>query len=230
MAPRVLILETSHQPGLVALAEGERMLGVHRLDEARRHARDLVPATAALLKQQAWKARDFGAVIVSQGPGSYTGLRVGLMAAKMLSYTSGAALLGVPTFAAIARQAPAEAPAVAVLADAQQGKAYVQPFGPAAGGARPSLGALTIVDFDNWLRTCPPEVWLTGPGLEIFAPRLRASRHVVPPALTTPTAEALLALGLARLSAGERDDPFALEPLYLRRSSAEEKWAALGRK
>jgi tRNA threonylcarbamoyladenosine biosynthesis protein TsaB len=223
MAPRVLILETSHQPGLVALADGERVLGVHRLDEARRHARDLVPATAALLAQQGWKARDLSAVIVSQGPGSYTGLRVGLMAAKTLTYATGATLLGLPTFAAIARQAPAEAPEVAVLADAQQGKAYLQQFGTA-------VGALTIVDFDDWLRTCPADAWLTGPGLEIFAPRLPPLRHLVPREQWTPSAESLLALGLARLAAGERDDPFALEPLYLRRSSAEEKWAALGRK
>jgi len=48
MRPRSLLLETSHQPGVVAVADGEHLLGEIRLDEARRHARDLVPATKAL--------------------------------------------------------------------------------------------------------------------------------------------------------------------------------------
>src|SRR5688572_4071308 len=117
--PRLLILETSHQPGVVALAEGPDVRARHGLDEARRHARDLVPAAADLLAGLGWKARELDGVVVSLGPGSYTGLRVGLMSAKTLAYATGCALVGVETFAAIARQAPPEARSVAVLADAQ---------------------------------------------------------------------------------------------------------------
>src|SRR5207253_4227955 len=93
LQPRVLILETSVRTGQVALAHGEELLGVLRLDEARRHARDLAPALAELLAQQGWKARELDAVFVSRGPGSYTGLRVGIMSAKTLSYATGCALL-----------------------------------------------------------------------------------------------------------------------------------------
>src|SRR6516225_3465310 len=70
--PRFLSLETSGRVGQVALAEGDQVRGVRRLDEARRHARDLAPAVKDLLDRQGWRPRDLQAVIVSRGPGSYT--------------------------------------------------------------------------------------------------------------------------------------------------------------
>src|SRR5262245_34096399 len=116
--PRLLILETSGRTGHVALAQGEAFLGLRSLDEARRHARDLVPAVAGLLAEQGWQPRDLDAVVISRGPGSYTGLRVGIMSAKTLAYATGCALVAIDTFAAIAHQAPAEVQNLDVIADA----------------------------------------------------------------------------------------------------------------
>src|SRR5262245_58773974 len=124
--PRLLILETSGKTGRVALAEGARLGDVRTLDEARRHGRDLAPAIAELCAARGWKVRELDAVIVSLGPGSYTGLRVGIMSAKMLAYASGCVVFGLPSFAAIARQAPPDALIIDVLADAQQQNLYVQ--------------------------------------------------------------------------------------------------------
>src|SRR5690242_12220662 len=128
MEPRLLILETSGRAGFVAVAEGPRLMYDRRLDETRRHARDLAPAAADLLQRAGWRPRDVQAVIVGKGPGSYTGLRVGIMAAKAFAYATGCALVGVETFGAIARQAPSEALRLDVVADAQQGRAYWQRF------------------------------------------------------------------------------------------------------
>src|SRR5687768_15743162 len=73
--PRILIIETSGRTGHVAVAHGSELLNVRTLDETRRHARDLAPAVAELLKSLQWNPRDIDAVFVSLGPGSYTGLR-----------------------------------------------------------------------------------------------------------------------------------------------------------
>ena len=221
--PRLLILETSHQPGVVALAAGDRILSERRLDEARRHARDLAPATAALLAEQGWRAPDLDGVVVSLGPGSYTGLRVGIMSAKALAYATGCRLLGVETFAAIALQAPDAADAVDVIADAQQDKVYLQRFRRTEGWQ--AITPLRISPFTDWLATLPPDVWVTGPGLAKHRERLPATVQVVPAEDWHPRASSLLGLALERWRRGERDDPFAVEPLYLRPSSAEEKWA-----
>ena len=106
MNPRLLLIETSGRSGQVALAEGNALLAVRRLDEARHQARDLAPAVADLLAAIGWKPRDIAAIVVSRGPGSYTGLRVGIMSAKTFAYAAGCALLAIDTFAVIAAQAP----------------------------------------------------------------------------------------------------------------------------
>ncbi len=228
--PRLLILETSLSAAQVALAEGSRLLGVRRLDEARRQARDLAPAVRALLHEQGWRPRDLHAVLVSRGPGSYTGLRVGIMSAKALAYATGCALLAIDTFAAVALQAPSEALILDVLADAQQDRVYVQRFGRAQPGAAFSaLAPLAIQAAGEWLPTLPAGAWVSGPGLRKHEARLPASAHAVPPAEREPNAERLLHLGLERFARGERDDLWAVEPLYLRPSSAEEQWEKLGK-
>jgi tRNA threonylcarbamoyladenosine biosynthesis protein TsaB len=220
---RILILETSGRAGAVALARGDSLLAARRLDETRRHARDLAPAVAELLRQQNWTARNLDAVFVSRGPGSYTGLRVGLMSAKMLAYATGCLLLGIDTFAAIAQQAPSTAGRLEVLADAQQGKIYVQTFERAAGGGWQALTPIRIERFDDWLAGREPASGVSGPGLMVHGKKLPANALVVSASDWDPRAASLLKLGLIRLRAGERDDPWTLEPLYLRPSAAEEQ-------
>ncbi len=229
--PRLLIVETSSQAGQVAVAEGDQLLDARRLDEARRHARDLAPAVRDLLAVQGWRPAELNAVIVSRGPGSYTGLRVGIMSAKALAYATGCALLALDTFTAIARQAPAEALALDVIADAQQDKVYVQGFTRSAAGAEfTAADALAIRPVAEWLPSLPQGGWVTGPGLRKVAGRLPKGVEVLAASEWDPKPEALLALGLSRYRRGERDDVWAVEPLYLRPSSAEEQWAGRNRK
>ena len=223
MQPRLLILETSHHVGRVALSAGDAIVGERTLDESRRHARDLAPAIQELLHQQVWRARDLDGVIVSRGPGSYTGLRVGIMSAKTLAYATGCALLAIDTFDAIAGEGWGEGinGNVDVIADAQQDKVYVQRF-----GTHPE--PLTIVPLAMWLESALAwQVAVTGPGLETFAARLPPEITVLPRENWFATPASLLRIGLERFRKGERDDLYAVEPLYLRASSAEEKWAKL---
>lgn len=224
--PRLLILETSGRRGAVAVAHGERMLGVRTLDEGRRNARDLAPAIAQLLREQGWAAKQLDAVLVSRGPGSYTGLRVGVMTAKTLAYATGCALLGIDTFAAVAVQSPPECARVDVIGDAQKEDIYVQSFARGEGW-RPT-GELRIEPFARWLEPRDTESWVSGPGLAKWGPRLPAGVPCAPPEAREPSVGSLLVLGLSRYRAEERDDLFALEPLYLRASSAERQWRDRG--
>jgi tRNA threonylcarbamoyladenosine biosynthesis protein TsaB len=222
--PRTLILETSGRIGQVALSQGDEVRSCRRLDEARRHARDLVPAVAELLTAQRWQPKDVDAVVVSRGPGSYTGLRVGMISAKTFAYVTGCAVLAIDTFAAIALQSPAEVARVDVLADAQQEKVYVQDFARLETGVWVPASALRIQRLAEWLAQRDPTAWATGPGLRAYGSRLPAAFPLVNAAAWDPRPESLLAISLERYRAGERDDIWNLEPLYLRPSSAEEKW------
>jgi tRNA threonylcarbamoyladenosine biosynthesis protein TsaB len=223
--PRLLILETSDRDAQVAIAEASTLLQVRAMTETRRHARDLAPTVAELLTAQGWRPRDIDAVVVSRGPGSYTGLRVGIMSAKTFAYVTGCRLLAIDTFLAIALQSPADIGRVDVLADAQQDKVYYQPFARQAAKWE-AAGALVICPIGEWLGRRDPHAAATGPGLTKFEDRLPPEIVCLPPPLRHATPVALLSLGLERWAIGDYDDPLRLEPLYLRPSSAEEQWRA----
>jgi len=195
--PRLLLIETSGRAGCVAVATGSQLGGCRRLEEARRHARDLAPAVGELVRAQGWQPRQVEAVVVSLGPGSYTGLRVGLASAKVFAYATGCALVGVETFAVLAQQAPPEADTIAVVADAQQGQVYVQQFARTPTGWR-STTPLTIGAFAGLVERLAEGSWLTGPGLLVHGAQVPARLRVVDPELWQPQIESLLAVGLAK--------------------------------
>lgn len=224
-----LILETSGRIGQVAVAQGPTILGQRRLDETRRHARDLAPSVKELLAELGWKPRDVEVVFVSIGPGSYTGLRVGIMSAKAWAYATNCKLLGVETFAAIAQQATPSAPRSAgglihVIADAQQNNVYCQVFETLQDQPTPR-SKLAIQPVTDWGQQLTPHTLVTGPGLRLHGALISPDLAVAEDKWD-PRPESILNLGLARLARGEQDQVFALEPLYARRSSAEENWAS----
>jgi tRNA threonylcarbamoyladenosine biosynthesis protein TsaB len=223
VTPKLLILETSGRSGSVAVALGSELRETRILDESRRHARDLAPTVAELLHTQGWRARDLDGVIVSRGPGSYTGLRVGIASAKTLAYATGCRLLTIDTFAVVASQAEPPIERVDVLGDAQQDKVYFQPFALHDLQWR-ATAELSVVRFADWLAARDPNAAVTGPGLVKWHAQLPSGTPHLPQGDWAPRAATLLHLGLGRLLAGERDDPWAVEPLYLRPSSAEEQW------
>jgi tRNA threonylcarbamoyladenosine biosynthesis protein TsaB len=221
---RWLILETSGRCGQVALATGPRLCATRTLDDARRNARDLAPAVGALLQEQGWSPRDLTGVIVGRGPGSYTGLRVGIMSAKAFAYAMGAVLIAVDTFDAVAAQSPPDVPLLDIIGDAQQDKVYHQQFARQPGNSTAqAVSPLIIVQIPQWLAARDASAWVSGPGLHRFHHRLPPECQI-DSQMWDPTAQVLLQIGLARHARGERDDPYALEPLYLRPSSAEEQW------
>jgi len=220
MAESWLILETSGRVAKVGLARCGAVVRATQLDDTRRHARDLAPTVTAMLDAESLRPADLTGVMASRGPGSYTGLRVGLVSAKALAYAVGCKLVAVDTFAAIAEQTPAETDQVWVIADALQGQVYVQGFARVAGGWS-AADSLRIVSFEDWLPHAA-EKWVSGPGVSVYADRIPEECRLVAQADREPRVESVFAAG-ARLEALSREELFALEPLYLRGSSAEEK-------
>jgi tRNA threonylcarbamoyladenosine biosynthesis protein TsaB len=223
MSESWLLIETSGRVGKLGLARGGAVARAAELDATRRHARDLAATVGALLEAEALRPADVTGVMVSVGPGSYTGLRVGVMSAKAFAYATGCRLVAIPTFAAIVLQAPAAARHVWVIADALQGQIYLQRFTRSA-ESEPWAAAdeLRIDRAGECLNGVGADVWVTGPGVNVYADRLPQGCRVIPEADREPRVESLFRAGrgIAPLS---RAELFALEPLYLRGSSAEEK-------
>jgi tRNA threonylcarbamoyladenosine biosynthesis protein TsaB len=224
MGERWLILETSGRGGRVGVASGERIVRSADLDPARRHNRDLAPTAAALLGAEEIKPSDLTGVMVSVGPGSFTGLRVGVMSAKALAYATGCRLVAVPTFHAIAGQSPAEASVVEVISDALQGLVYTQRFRRVGTERWEPADELRIEPAADWAGRLTADVRVSGPGVEVYDRVISEEIVRVPAADRVPGLTAVYRAGLRHtpLSAAE---VMRLEPLYLRPSSAEEKAA-----
>ena len=125
---RILALETSELTGSVAAAADGKVLAELQLDPQQRSAQSLAPAIRSLLEQVGWQPSRNSTAGGDGGPGSFTGLRVGVATAKVFAYAAGAEVLGIGTLEAIAAAAPEGVAAVSVAVDAQRGDVVAQPF------------------------------------------------------------------------------------------------------
>lgn len=105
--PKLLLIETSTEACSVAISEGEKVLISREVQEHKAHAKLLAPFIKEILDEKSLKVKDLSAVCVSEGPGSYTGLRVGISTAKGLCFGGDIPLLSVPTTDILARMGEA---------------------------------------------------------------------------------------------------------------------------
>ena len=219
---RALVLETAGRVGQAALASGPAVVAEARLEEGPAAGQRPRLGRRTMLKDHGWKASELTAVVVGLGPGSYTGLRVGLASAKALAYATGAAFFGVESFAAWAHAAPAEARELSVVSDALKGTLFRRDYRRTADGAWEFGGPLGIVTVDDWLAGLRPGTWVSGPFATTLAARLPAGVTLY--ADREPRPADLLAVAQAYPWA-VTTDVWTAEPYYLRGSSAEEKAA-----
>ncbi|MBM3983117.1 MAG: tRNA (adenosine(37)-N6)-threonylcarbamoyltransferase complex dimerization subunit type 1 TsaB [Planctomycetes bacterium] len=226
MSEHWLILETSGRIARIGLARGGAVVRRADLDTSRRHAREMVPTIESMLKAEGLRPANLTGIVASRGPGSYTGLRVGLATAKALAYATGCQLRAVDTFAAVAEQAPAEAWFQTVIADALQGQVYAQHFARRHVGWRAER-PLQIAPVGAFAAELIAGEWLSGPGVAVYDGQLPATSPRAAEGDREARIESVLAVG-RRLAPLTKEELFALEPLYLRGSSAEEKAKANG--
>lgn len=224
--PRILSLETAAGWGSVALTKGGvrngRLLAEAAVHAEITHSRQLLGSVEWAMKAAGADWSDLDAVAVSIGPGSFTGLRIGLAAAKGIVFAAGKPLIGVPTLDAVALSCPlADCPLWCIM-DARKQEVYAACYCSRDGlpeqcspaeAIRPELLAQKIE---------PPAV-LAGPGLteyhHIFA-QIEGVR-LIPPALSGLSAAKTGFLAAERLARGELSDPALTVPLYVRPSEAE---------
>jgi tRNA threonylcarbamoyladenosine biosynthesis protein TsaB len=219
----LLGIETSGLAGGIVLCRGAECLAESQLEEApRRHAQTLVSQIGVLLREAGHRVCDLDAVAVSIGPGSFTGLRVGVVCAKTLAYATGCRLAAVDTLRAIAANSPAGLDRVHVLSDALRGDAYVATY-QFCDGTWAAEQPPTIAAAQPWLAKCAPGEAISGPGLAAYAQFAPPSCRQLPAETWTPLARIIARLGLSQLERGEAADCATLVPFYLRRSAAEER-------
>jgi tRNA threonylcarbamoyladenosine biosynthesis protein TsaB len=221
---KILAIETATRAGSVALLDSGRVIGQVLLDIAVTHSERLMAMVDRLLADCGLGPGDLEGLAVSAGPGSFTGLRVGLATAKGLAFALGIPVAPVPTLDAMASLLPfADAPVAPLLA-ARRGEVYCALYAWQDGAMARRWDDLALTPAEAAQRLPAPVIVLgdgVGPCWPFLA-RLVGVR-VAPPTHAVPWAAAVGQLGHARLAAGQGIEAGALAPRYLRPAQAEVK-------
>lgn len=216
---RLLAVETSTLAGGVALLDGDRVVGEYLVDVRATHSERLMPAIDRLLADAVWRPADLQGLAVAVGPGSFTGLRIGLSAVKGLALALSIPIAAVPTLDAMAAALPFAVLPVCPVLDARKGEVYCCLYRWAGDEMRREWEYLALAPEGVARRLTEPVVVL-GDGADLIpSPHARPA----PPHRRVPSPAAVGWLGLARLRAGATVSAAELVPIYLRPSEAELK-------
>jgi len=256
---RVLAIETSGSQGGIALAESAaegdlcpkarrdsvpstgsgqalprsnlRILEEVRIAEGLRHGRDLVLSVRDACRRAGWTPREVPLVAVSIGPGSFTGIRIAVTLAKFVAWDAGAKVVAVPSFRALAANAPADRPQIATIVDAKRGGLFASLFERREGRLDETFGPAVIEADDLARRIQParrgePPAYVLGHGIAKGGAALAglAGIELAPEDLWNIRPAEVARLGLEMAARGEFADPLRLAPLYIRLPEAEELW------
>jgi tRNA threonylcarbamoyladenosine biosynthesis protein TsaB len=214
---RVLAVETSTLAGGVALVEGERLVAEYLLDVSVTHSERLLAAIDHVVADAGWTPRDLQGLAVAVGPGSFTGLRVGISTIKGLGLALGLPIAAVPTLDAMAAAMPWAALPVCPVLRARRNEVYAALYRwNGEGFARESDYLAVAPDALSAQLREPTLVF--GDGADaIESPQARR----VPAPCRVPSPACVAILGRARLALGETVSAADLTPFYLRPSEAE---------
>lgn len=223
---RILALETTETAGSVAAVADDNLLKEIKLRPDTRSAQSLAPALKRLLEEVGWRPEDVQLVALVVGPGSFTGLRVGVTTAKTFAYAAGAEVFGVETLEVIASAVPTEVDRLSAAVDAQRGQVAVQEFRRQHGEGLSPVAPWHLLDVSAWQEALGPGTYVASPMLRKLAAGMPGHVRLLPPESWGPSACAVARLAAQRYQAGKRQDLWSLTPHYSRRSAAEEKWEA----
>lgn len=219
---RLLAIDTSGRALSAALAEDGEIIAAFGTDEGKNHSLTLLPRLERLLEEQRLRLAQLDAFAVTVGPGSFTGLRIGLATVKAWGQALGKPLIAVSTLDAAAASSEGYA---APLLDARRDEVYTALY--RGGRRRTPDRAVAPVQLAEELAALRQPVVFSGDGLrpyqQLFQQALGDNFRLPEDGNTLFFAAAAARLACAKYAAGEFADTAALVPVYLRLSEAEEK-------
>ncbi|MBE6916382.1 MAG: tRNA (adenosine(37)-N6)-threonylcarbamoyltransferase complex dimerization subunit type 1 TsaB [Ruminococcaceae bacterium] len=219
----LLSFETSAKAGSVALFEGEKLLGEQYLNNGMTHSATLLSMAETLLSQCGKTAKEVDAVAVANGPGSFTGVRIGVAAAKGFAWGGEIPVYGVSTLEAMALGLGIYDGYVCPVMDARRAQVYNALFYVNQGVMTRITEdrAIALSELETELKTLKKPIFLVGDGSILCYNTLE---ETVPSLILPPESklhQRAVGVGLAALKRSEPDNPAFLAPNYLRLSQAE---------
>lgn len=241
-----LAIECSGVAGSVALAERDRISAVLTLPEETASVQSLTPSIRALLESSLAGGAVPDLISLTCGPGSFTGLRVGLTTAKMLAWAWQSPIAALDTLHVIAHASaialratenaagnPPQRRLIVPVLNAFRRQVFVAAWEATTAGELLPVAESQVIDAGLWQKTplgfladsrfgaC--EAVVSGPGLDIYPPVKDAAVQVADPTVWHPKAADVAVLGWHAFQAGRAISPAQLLPNYVRASAAEEK-------
>jgi tRNA threonylcarbamoyladenosine biosynthesis protein TsaB len=224
MDETLLTIDTSTPTGSVAISRGETLLGEILLNVKSTHTDRLLLTLRQLLADAGLQLADVDALAAVLGPGSFTGLRVGVATIKGLALALDKPVVGVSTLQALAMQFPFARHPLCVLLDARKKEVYAGLY-HWEGGRPVAVRPETVIAPEALLEALDGEMLFAGDGAVAYrtfiSRRLGPRAHFVPWSMHPPRAAAAAVLALAALRAGETIPLAQLAPRYIRLSEAE---------
>lgn len=222
---KILAVDTTAAAASAAICEDRLLLGEYYVNTGKMHSETLLPLVASLLKSCFVRIEEIGLFAVSSGPGSFTGVRIGVSAIKGLALPRGIPCTGISTLEALALNLWMCGGYVCAVMDARRGQFYNALF-DFSGGSCERLCADRAVSADiikDEITTLKKKVFLVGDGSELCYNILEGTCDVelAAPSLRYQRASSVAAAGYDAFKAGHSVSPQALLPFYLRPSQAE---------
>lgn len=216
----IIGLETSSPAASVAIAQNHHILADATLQSGAVYAEQLPGLLERTLAEAEITIQDVDGFAISIGPGSYTGLRVGLSLVKGLAFSTGKPMAAVPTLDAVAYNLPYCKYPIHVLLDARRGQVYAARYDMADGELeRTSVFQASAIE--DIISEVHEPVVFAGSGAEAYRSKLYESlgdnAHFLPPGVARLHASSIVCMGTHALQQGEHASLYDLEPLYLRR-------------
>lgn len=230
---KILAIDTSTMLGGVAIMDDERLIAESRLNVKSTHSERLMTEIAHCLKLADFSISDIDVFAVAIGPGSFTGLRIGLSTAKGFAYAAGKPIVAVHTMEALAWNFPCSEYPVCTLLDARKKEVYGAVFKWKENGFA-CLIKETVLNPDNFFRYLSSladysKIIFTGEGAELYRKNIlehfSGKAVFASPDKMVPSPSNVAALGLKKALNKEFSEPVSLTPLYIRKSEAEIKWS-----
>ncbi len=229
---KILAIDTSTMLGGIAIMDELNLIAETRLNVKSTHSERLMTEIEHCLKQSSLKISDIDVFAAAIGPGSFTGLRIGLSAVKGLSYATGKPIVSVPTLDALALNFPCSRYPVCTMLDARKKEVYAALFKWEDDNFKKLINETSVNPEEFMsnvlLRGEYDKIIFAGEGAVIYKNKIidvMGEKAVfASPEKTVPSPANVACLGLKKASAGEFSEPVSLAPVYIRRSEAEVKW------
>ena len=225
---KILGLDTATLCGSIGIIDDDKVVAEYALHREETLSARLLPAIQTLLAEARLDLHEIDGIAVSLGPGSFTGLRVGLSAVKGLALATQKPAAGIPTLDALAYNLPFTPYQICPLLDARKGQIYTALYKNRAGGFLEQVTPYQVLSPAALIEAIPhEETVFLGDGVkvcqELITQRLAAKALFAPLHLGFLRGTTVAELGLKRLGRGESDDISSLVPIYVRPSDAELK-------